>query len=64
MSKKKIIEEKLLQDREISNYWCIKNGITTRLAVYVDLLRKQGLDIKTTMHGNECIYRLPSNTLF
>jgi hypothetical protein len=64
ISKKEIIKDKLLQDREVSNYWCIKNGVTTRLAAFIHLLKGEGMNISSKMQGNDCVYSLPKETLF
>lgn len=64
MTQKEIIREKLLQDRQVSNYWAVENRVTLRLASIINLLRKEGLNIKTQMHGNECIYKINELTLF
>lgn len=63
MSQKEQIRRKLLEDRRVSNFWAIENKVTLRLAAIIDVLRKEGMNIKTEMHGKECIYTL-NETLF
>lgn len=38
------IKEVLKRDGVIDNYWCIDTRLTTRLAMHIDRLRKQGWD--------------------
>ena len=64
MAQKEIIRDKLLQDRQVSNYWAVENRVTLRLASIINLLRKEGYDIKTEMRGNECVYKINELTLF
>jgi hypothetical protein len=60
MSQLTRIEEILLRDGKIDNFYCINNRLTIRLAMHINLLRtKRGYKIRTEERPDKnCIYHL------
>ena len=67
-SQKEIIRQKLRDEGEVNNKWCLDNGIW-RLSAIILHLRRDGLNIETEFNtervGRNTHYKLtPKETLF
>lgn len=62
ITQKEIIARKLIQEKEVSNFWAFHNYIL-RLGALIHLLRKDGWEIDSEMRGTnhkECVYLFKS----
>lgn len=62
MTQLNVIRDRLLERREVDNFWAIDNRITTRLGAHIFTLRKElnnGWEIKTErLPDKNTVYRL------